>query len=419
MAKVPGHIGMPIIGDRSLEFANDSLKFVNNHIQKYGRIFQSRLLNRQTIFLASYDAVQQLLNDTNGTYDMEYRYKALWGENILHYNVTSELITDKEATRVKAVLGKCLDPDQLARLCGPMIHKILENLLGSLEHEKEVPLYTKFKQVASYITVCLFLGLDPGSTHEIDSIIELTTEHWHGLISIPVSASFTGWSTTFGKAIKAKDELIDRIEELLCRFDKNEFNQTISNAGFKSREELRNHILLFVSALPPKAVASLLASTFIELGKTGHARYVDIARNDLDLLNAITTEIERLHPPFIGGKRQAIKGGVISGFTIPKGCSLLYLTHAAHRDPAAFPNPDQFLPERCSNNRKIWTFGGGRRACVGRTLMKMMLQETISYVIKNYDWQFQSDVCNIKYKTLPVYRPDKEFYVKFTRRDNP
>lgn len=52
--------------------------------------------------------------------------------------------------------------------------------LALFKLRKVIPLYTKLKQVASYITVCLFLGLDPGSTAEIESIIELTTEHWHG-----------------------------------------------------------------------------------------------------------------------------------------------------------------------------------------------------------------------------------------------
>ena len=47
----------------------------------------------------------------------------------------------------------------------------------------------------------------------------------------------------------------------------------MSDGDFKSEEELKNHILLFVSALPPKAVASILASIFIELGKPEHVCY--------------------------------------------------------------------------------------------------------------------------------------------------
>ena len=45
------------------------------------------------------------------------------------------------------------------------------------------------------------------------------------------------------------------------------FLNAIREAGFKSKAEMANHLLLFVSALVPKALASLMTSFCIELAK--------------------------------------------------------------------------------------------------------------------------------------------------------
>ena len=45
------------------------------------------------------------------------------------------------------------------------------------------------------------------------------------------------------------------------------FLNVIREAEFKSKAEMANHVLLFVSALVPKALASLMTSFCIELAK--------------------------------------------------------------------------------------------------------------------------------------------------------
>ena len=45
------------------------------------------------------------------------------------------------------------------------------------------------------------------------------------------------------------------------------FLSVVRDAGFQSKAEMANHVLLFVSALIPKALAALMTSFCIELGK--------------------------------------------------------------------------------------------------------------------------------------------------------
>ena len=53
---------------------------------------------------------------------------------------------------------------------------------------------------------------------------------------------------------------------------------TMGNAGFRNIEELSRHMLLFVSALVPKALSSLLTSCCLELAKPHN---VSISKNIL------------------------------------------------------------------------------------------------------------------------------------------
>ena len=50
-------------------------------------------------------------------------------------------------------------------------------------------------------------------------------------------------------------------------FHVNSFLRTMSDAGFRDIDELSRHMLLFVSALVPKALSSLLTSCSLELAK--------------------------------------------------------------------------------------------------------------------------------------------------------
>ena len=63
MAALPGHVGLPVVGDKSVEFYRDPVNFVTSRIEKLGsRIFVSRFLNKPTVFVTSNQGVLELLN---------------------------------------------------------------------------------------------------------------------------------------------------------------------------------------------------------------------------------------------------------------------------------------------------------------------------------------------------------------------
>lgn len=62
MTTVPGSIGWPVTGDKTIEFAKNPNEFVQNKIDTLGcRIFQTRALNRAHVFVASSNGVKEIL----------------------------------------------------------------------------------------------------------------------------------------------------------------------------------------------------------------------------------------------------------------------------------------------------------------------------------------------------------------------
>jgi len=61
----------------------------------------------------------------------------------------------------------------------------------------------------------------------------------------------------------------------------------------------------------------------------------------------------------------------------------------SHRDPAYFPQPDHFLPDRWSDNQPspfvYFPFGGGGHACVGRALALAAIRAAVRGLLARYD----------------------------------
>ncbi len=62
MATPKGNSGYAVFGDKSAEFYKDPIAFVSKRIDEYGaRIFQSRILNKPTVFVCTVKGVRDLL----------------------------------------------------------------------------------------------------------------------------------------------------------------------------------------------------------------------------------------------------------------------------------------------------------------------------------------------------------------------
>ncbi|HWD82808.1 MAG TPA: cytochrome P450, partial [Kribbella sp.] len=90
---------------------------------------------------------------------------------------------------------------------------------------------------------------------------------------------------------------------------------------------------------------------------------------------AFVEEVLRYDSPVQVTTRVARDGSTIAGTPIPAGSNLVLLLGAANRDPARFPDPDRFDPQRPGN--KPLSFGAGAHICLGNSLAR--LEATIAF----------------------------------------
>jgi len=98
----------------------------------------------------------------------------------------------------------------------------------------------------------------------------------------------------------------------------------------------------------------------------------------LKYTDRIVKEAMRLYPPAYGLGREAIEDCEIGGFSVPRKAQIFMFQWATQRDARFFPDPDEFYPERWTEEFSsslpkyaYFPFGGGPRFCIGNTFAMM------------------------------------------------
>jgi cytochrome P450 len=158
-----------------------------------------------------------------------------------------------------------------------------------------------------------------------------------------------------------------------------------------SDQQLRDEVLtLFVAGHETTALALTYALVLLaqhpepqaalaaELAQVLGGRPPDLADLErLKVTEAVLLEAMRLYPPVWGIGREALEPVEIGGFRIPKGSSVFMSQWVVHRDPALYPEPERFRPERWLGDAPrparfaYFPFGGGPRVCIGNRFAMM------------------------------------------------
>lgn len=130
--------------------------------------------------------------------------------------------------------------------------------------------------------------------------------------------------------------------------------------------------------------------------KVGHSRLVEEADlPELPYLNSVIHETLRLCPtaplllPHESSSETAVGGQAVHAGTI-----LLINVWAVHRDPEAWPAPEEFRPTRFHGGGvegekerfRFLPFGSGRRVCPGSGLAMRVVGLALAVLIQGFEW---------------------------------
>jgi len=113
-----------------------------------------------------------------------------------------------------------------------------------------------------------------------------------------------------------------------------------------------------------------------------------LAGKEETYLTATIQETLRLRPVIVLVIRKLTEPVEIGGYEIPTGASITPSIHLVHRNPAIYPEPDRFLPERFLETPPgtyTWIpFGGGVRRCLGAAFAQFEMAVVLKELVKRH-----------------------------------
>lgn len=222
-------------------------------------------------------------------------------------------------------------------------------------------------------------------------------------------------------AEKSNPEYID--EEAILAL----FRTDLLIAGIETTSTVQQWVVTMLLGHPrvhAKVVAELRAAA-----EPDQPIYMETIAERMPYLRAVVKETFRLrHPLPLGIPRTPLADYAITDeYLVPKGVMILPVFDAFYRNPALYPDPDTFLPERfmpggsnaafgvdigsSAPDGDVIPFGAGGRMCVGYRLAKMEIYLTLANFLHAFtmelhpDHPFSTDVTLVVVSS-PSIRPE-------------
>ncbi|KAG6512022.1 cytochrome P450 78A9-like [Zingiber officinale] len=116
-------------------------------------------------------------------------------------------------------------------------------------------------------------------------------------------------------------------------------------------------------------------------------------------LEALIKETLRVHPPgpLMSWARMAMEDVTVGGSIVPAGTTAMVNMWAIARDPAVWPNPLRFDPDRfvdgpaaefsvMGSDLRLAPFGAGRRGCPGKGLAMATVELWVAALVQEFEW---------------------------------
>jgi cytochrome P450 len=418
----PGSFGLPFIGE-TIDFLMDR-DFGDKREEKYGPIYKTHILGRPTVAMVGPEANRFILQ----THFDHFSWRDGWPANFQELLGKSLFLQDGEEHKRNRRL---LMPAFHGRALNDYFITMVDTIHGYLvkwSKMRHLTLLPEMKQMTFEVASILLLGSNPGGQTALLSrkFSELTA----GLFTLPIKLPFTSYT----KALKARDFLLNHVEEQIREREQNPTQDALSlliqtrdeEGNSLSREEIKVQALLMLFA-GHETTTSMLTSLCMALAQ--HPAVLALAKaeqeklkeqGDLTIeqlkqmpyLEQILQEVERKYPPVAGGFRGVVKSFTYNGYYVPKGWQVLYGIEKTHRDQRVYTNPtefdpDRFSPERAEHKKMEYSlvgFGGGPRFCLGYAFAQMEMKIFASLLLRNYRWELEPNQ-DLSLNAIPSLHP--------------
>jgi cytochrome P450 len=380
---------------RTHQIAHDPLPLLLGAYEEFGPIFTMRLLHSRVVFMLGPEAN----NFVTVAHPENFHWRESSFGDLIPLLGDGLLTVDEDYhDRARAIMMPAFHREQVAAATEAMTSEA-ESAIDSLPVGEVVDVYEWMRNLAMRIAMRALLGLDPDEAGKGAAAAE-HFERALGYYGIDFALRLLRGPGSPWRKMVASREVLDEIvfgEIARCRAKPDPSRRDILSllvgargAGGEefSDQEIRDQVMTLMFAGHDTSTSTL---TFMLHELARHPEVTDRLREEQDrvlgggdpspvqlekempYLDMVLDEVLRLYPPAWIGPRRAVREFGFGGFTVPKGAYVNYCSWASHRLPEVFPEPEAFIPERFTRERKAALprgayvpFGGGSRICIGK-----------------------------------------------------
>ncbi|XP_057980513.1 beta-amyrin 28-monooxygenase-like [Malania oleifera] len=413
-----GRSGWPFIGE-TLEFLSTGKKghpekFIFDRMAKFSTdVFRTSLLGEPAAVFCGSAGNKFLFSNEN-------RLVTPWWPSSVNkiFPTSLQSSSNEESKKMRKMLPNFLKPEALQRYIPIMDDIAARHFQSGWEGKSEVEVFPLAKRFTFWLACRLFISVeDPDQVAKYADPFNALAS---GIISMPIDLP----GTTFNRAVKAsvviRKELLAVIKQRKVDLAEQKASPTQDilshmllatddNGQFLSELDIADKILglLIGGHDTASAACTFLVKYLAELPHVYDQVYneqMEIAKSkaageklnwdDIQKMRYswnVACEVMRLAPPLQGAFREAINDFIFAGFTIPKGWKLYWSANSTHKNPAYFPEPEKFDPERFEGKGPApYTyvpFGGGPRMCPGKEYARLEILVFIHNLVKRFKWE--------------------------------
>jgi cytochrome P450 len=381
---------------RTHQIAHDPLPLLLSAYEEHGPIFSMRLLHSRVVFMLGPEANHFV---TVAHPENFHWRESSFGDLIPLLGDGLLTIDDDYHDRARAIMLPAFHRRQLGAMADAMAVEA-EAAIGTLRPGETVDLYEWMRNLAMRIAMRALLGLDPDEAgkgaaaaahferalgyYGIDYPLRLLRgprSPWRSLIAARKVLD----EIVFGEISRRRaDPAAAAGEDVLSlllgargeageAFTDREVRDQVMTLMFAGHDTSTSTLSFMMHELArhPDVVERLCEEQDRVLG--GATPSVEQLGSEMPYLDMVLDEVLRLYPPAWIGPRRAVREFEFGGCTVPAGAYVNYCSWASHRLPEVFPDPEAFIPERFTPERKAALprgayvpFGGGSRICIGK-----------------------------------------------------
>ncbi|MFT3865903.1 MAG: cytochrome P450 [Solirubrobacterales bacterium] len=380
---------------RTRQMARDPLPLLLGAYEEFGPIFSMRLLHTKVVFMLGPEANHFV---TVGRPENFHWRESSFGDLIPLLGDGLLTIDDDYHDRARAIMLPAFHREQVEASTAAMRLEA-EAALATLRPDTVVDVYAWMRNLAMRIAMRALLGLDPDDGGQ-GAVAAENFEAALGFFGIDYALRLLRGPGSPWRRLMASRAALDRIvyeeierrraapgaerEDILSllvaargengeRFTDTEIRDQVMTLMFAGHDTSTSTVTfaLYELAHHPDVLARLGEEQDRVLA--GAPPTIDQLERELPYLDMVVDEILRLYPPAWIGPRRAVRDFEFGGWSVPRGAYVNYVSWASHRLPEVFPEPEAFVPERFTRERKAALprgayvpFGGGKRVCIGK-----------------------------------------------------